>query len=328
MCAVRCYWLLLITIFSGNVFAENNTHNAMEWLDRMISAQQKLNYHGTFVYFHDGNLESMKVIHASGVAGERERLIHLNGTAREVVRNNDIVTCIFPSDKLVVVDKRHGRRGFSPLLSTKNIEAFEQNYRLQVNEKSDRVAGQAARLIEVEPKDAYRYGYRLWVNDHALLLRADLVDETKKLIEQIMFTDLTVVNEIPHDMLAPSMDLEGFVWYRQDQIVDMANNPNAIDWKIGVMPKGFALKLYHQRKPEKAGENMLEHLVITDGLASISVFIEPTPDGVKPETKTFQMGALNVHTTFKGEYQVTVLGDVPSVTVQKIAQSVTRVSRK
>ncbi|MEW5756945.1 MAG: MucB/RseB C-terminal domain-containing protein [Pseudomonadota bacterium] len=328
MRAVQCYWLLLITVFSGSAFAENNTHNAMEWLDRMISAQQKLNYHGTFVYFHDGNLESMKVFHASGEAGERERLIHLNGTAREVVRNNDIVTCIFPNDKLVVVDKRHGRRGFSPLLSTKNIAAFEQNYRLQLSEKTDRVAGQMARLIEVEPKDAFRYGYRLWVNDQGLLLRADLVDENKKLIEQIMFTELTVVNDIPHDVLIPSIDLTGFVWYRQDQIVDMANNQSEAGWKVGVLPRGFALKLYHQRKPEKAGENMLEHLVITDGLASISVFIEPTPADAKQEIKTFQMGALNVHTTFKGEYQVTVLGDVPSATVQKIAQSVTRVSRK
>lgn len=317
---LHCYCLILLCLAPLAALAAQDSKAGLEWLDKMSRAQQALNYHGTFVYFHDGQIESIKVAHTSSAKGERERLVHLNGSAREVVRNNDIVTCIFPEDRVVVMEKRQGK-DLSPLLKAGSLEEFDKYYHVMLMEGGGRIAGREARLVEVRPIDGYRYGHRFWISDEGLLLRSDLLDERQQLVEQIMFTEIHVVDEVPHQLLIPEVDIKQFTWYRQDEVQEERQSPGKGHWKLTAMPQGFKLKAHHNRKPATGEESPVEHLLISDGLASISVFIERAKDGPQ-EHGSFRMGALNVHTLVFAGHHVTVLGDVPLPTVRMIAESI------
>lgn len=320
----KFFCLVLLCLFPLSVLAAQNGKTGLEWIGKMTQAQKSLNYHGTFVYFHEGRIETIRVAHTSSSKGERERFVHLNGSAREVVRNNDIVTCIFPDEKVVVMEKRQGKN-LSPLIKAGRLEDFEKYYNVTLVEEAERIAGRDARLIEVSPVDGYRYGYRFWISDEGLLLRSDLLDEQQQLVEQIMFTEINVVDEVPHQMLIPVVDIREYTWYRQDDMVDEARWPDKGHWKLTAMPQGFNLKSHQYRKPASEQEGQVEHILVSDGLASVSVFIEQASDADQQDHGSFRMGALNVHTLMANGYHVTVLGDVPLPTVRMIAESVVAV---
>jgi len=70
---------------------------------------------------------------------------------------------------------------------------------------------------------------------------------------------------------------------------------------------------------------MVEHLVYSDGLAAVSVFIEKTdrPAGVGSKGPS-RMGAIHAYSKVMDGEQVTVVGEVPESTVAMIGESVKR----
>jgi len=141
-------------------------------LERMEQALLTLNYQGTVVYSHDGIVESMQVIHKGGPDGEVERLIQLNGVPREVIRKGDVVTCYMSGSRSVLVGKRNLSGNLLSTLNTK-FTKFADTYNFRVMGVG-RVAGKVARIIDIQPKDKYRYGYKLWLKEEkALLLKSE-----------------------------------------------------------------------------------------------------------------------------------------------------------
>jgi len=157
----------------------------MKLIQRMSTALQSLNYEGTFVHLQNGSIESMHILHSSDSKGELERMLSLNGEAREVIRNHARVTCIWPNSQSVVVSKSKPRNALpdiDPSLAT------NQRYQLRLA-APDRVAGVETHVVEIQPKDRYRYGYRFWIDQNTnMLLRSELLDSDQKPIEQVMFT--------------------------------------------------------------------------------------------------------------------------------------------
>ena len=171
------------------------TTDAHEWLRRMSMASHSLNYSGTFVYQHEGRLESMQVLHAMDDQGERERLISLTGSRREVLRDNSEVTCVLGDSQSVLVNKSSPRVSYPASFPTE-VDKIDNYYRFEVL-GDDRVAGLDCKVVVVRPRDDFRYGRRLCVHaDSHLLLRSELTDMQGKVIEQFMFTEVRFPAEI------------------------------------------------------------------------------------------------------------------------------------
>lgn len=311
--------VLLIFTFPAIVWAGDVGTDAVALLKKMHTTPQTLNYKGTFIYSHDGTIESMRIFHKADKDGESERLLHLNGSAREVVRNKNIVTCFLSDNKSVMVNKRQANQNI--LLSLpENIESLKGNYNLIVGE-NDRIAGRMSRTVLVQPRDNFRYGYKLWLDmETGLLLSSALLNEQKQTVERIMFTEIDFVDQIPQSLLEPTVSGKEFTWHK-----DMADSEHTTEakssWAVSSMPQGFLAAKHRIHNKDKEGP--MEHIVLSDGLASVSVYVERLVNKSRKFIGSSYMGAVNVYGTVVDDHQVTVMGEVPKATVKMIASSIT-----
>lgn len=310
---------LCAMLLGQGVAAAADPQDPHQLLDRMVEAARTLSYDGTFVYRSGTVVESMRILHRHDERGERERLVSLDGVAREVIRDNDKVTCILPDTDEVLVGKRRLRGvNAGPLFSAGEIPG---QYRVALVGK-DRVAGRKAARLAVRPLDDRRYGYELWVDLHSgLLLRSALISPAGEVLEELAYTSLTVPAEIPDDMLESSLSGPGIRRY------DVSDQPTATEpggtsaWQIGGLPKGFELR---ERVFGVIAQSdvPIEHLVYSDGLASLSVFIEKLANRAEAMEGPSRMGAVSAFGRMVGDHQVTVVGEVPMVTVETVGRAV------
>ncbi len=288
------------------------------WLAAMSNAVHTLNYEGTFIYLHDEQLEAMRVVHSVDADGERERLVSLNGAAREVIRDNASVTCVAPDSRSVSVGRRIG--GSMRAVYSMDVDALSSWYDFRLA-GSARIAGRPAQVVAILPRDAYRYGYRLYLDkDNALPLKTDLLDTDSAPISQIMFTSLRVGSAEP---LMSQVTLDGSEPYRWTQRLSMQTADTG-GWVFEQLPAGYRVAM-HSRSPARPGQPQIDHFVLSDGLASASVYIEPlaADEGWNGGSR---MGAINAFGQVVEDHQVTVVGSVPAVTVEMIARGTRRSS--
>ncbi len=300
--------------------------SARAWLSIMSEAVKTLNYEGVFIYIHGKKIESMKIIHQADARGERERLLSLNGAAREIIRDNTTLTCILPDNKAVVVEKSRPRK-YLPEALLKITHKLEVHYKLAVI-GNDRVAGKAVKVIAIIPRDKYRYGHRIWIDKKTgMLLRSDVVNEKGIAVEQFMFTHIKIMKKINDASLKPAISGKDFKWYRPKNSSKSAiAKHRERQWEVTSMPAGFKQKLYAEH-PLPTSRMPVDHFVLTDGLSSVSVYVEKTMDTRKLLKGTSSMGAVNAFGRVIQGYQVTVMGEVPMATVILIGRSVKPITK-
>jgi len=306
---------LVLVVGFGQVAASP----AMDWVGRMSNAMRNLSYQGNFVYIHENQLESMSIFHIKNKSGESERLLSLNGEAREVIRDNKNLTCIWPSSRKVVVDNSR-QNTFSPLFIPDDIVRIGQHYEMSMAGEG-RVANHDAVKVHIVPKDEFRYGLKLWINaDNGLLLKSNLINERNEVVEQVMFTNIELLSEIEQAQMfkMPEIDKSfSMVRYHSGDAVETVEAD--MTWQFTNLPAGFRKESALKRMVGDTGR-FIQQMVYTDGLASLSVFIE------KQTTQTAQgetsMGAVNGFIFLKDNYSVTAIGEVPAVTVRQVAESV------
>lgn len=316
--ACRAGTLALVLVASGAAFADE----VRDWLHDMSEAAQNLNYRGTFVYLHGGQMGAMRIFHRATAEGEQERLVALTGEAREVLRDQEHVTCILPKSKSVMVDRSVPRKPF-PATLPRDLGALDDNYEF-VALGEDRMSGLPSRQVEIRPRDAYRYGYRLWLEqDSKLLLRSDLVDADGRPVEQMMFTDVEILDRLDDQDLEPMLRGEDYarVGHQNGGEEPASEEPaSGGDWAAAWLPPGFMLA-QRSRHPMPSDLAEVEHLVFTDGLATVSVYVEPDAPDKDVLQGHSNMGAVNAHGSRSGDYRITVVGEVPRVTVERIGAS-------
>jgi sigma-E factor negative regulatory protein RseB len=309
---------LFVTLVNTQARAESE---ARGWLQRMSGAAHSLNYVGTFVYQHRGNLEAMHIVHAMDEDGERERLMSLTGPQREVLRDNEVVTCILADSQSVVVNKSRPRNPF-PASLPQELTELERNYRFEVK-GSDRVAGLRCRVVAVQPRDAFRYGRELCIHEDTYLLLRSAVTGPRGAIEQIMFTSVEFPERIAEDDLLPGLGGAGYTLKREpDQQPEAGDHATGeLRWVVQQVPDGFMLTdhNWHQLSADEPG---VEHWVYSDGLASVSVYIEKSQKEKDAYSGMTHRGALNAWGTMVAGHYVTVVGEVPRRTVELIGRSV------
>ena len=308
--------VLFTTFISAPVFAEP----AMEWIQKMSDAMRNLSYRGNFVYMHGNQLESMQISHYRDENGEKERLISLNGEAREVIRDNQNLTCIWPSSRKVVVDLSR-QNSFSPIFIPEDISRLEKFYNMKLL-GMDRIANQETMVVHIDPKDRYRYGMKFWINqDNGLMMKSSLIDETNREIEQVMFTSLELFEDgekLVVDTLPKLGNNFTLVRYHRGGSNDSAVVDSA--WQLSGAPGGFWRESVHRRKIPGT-QQVVQQMVYTDGLASLSVFIERHNNDTQSGSSS--MGAVNAFIRILKDHSVTAIGEVPAVTVRQVAEGVT-----
>ena len=302
-----------VAVYAGNDEAVES------WLKKMSHAAHTVNYIGKFVYQQDRQLSMMEIAHAVDANGERERLLSLDDVGREVIREKDRVTCILPDRQSVVVEKGRPKLQFPPEYPV-NIEHLKGIYIFELA-KVEKVAGQSAQKISIKPIDQYRYGHRLWVDiNTGLLLKTHLLDEKGHLLEQFMFTEVKYMDKVPEELLKPRNRGENYTWYESEDDKEMNESSSSMAWLVARMPAGFVNDM--QRNHNLPNKTAVKHMVYSDGIASVSVFIEKQEKQSASLVGASRMGAVNAYGRIINDHHVTAVGEVPQATVKMITESV------
>lgn len=300
-----------------------NDVSARQRLDLMTNAVRTTNYRGTFVYTHGNKLESMKIFHRYDNQSEQERLVSLTGESQEIVRNDQRVVYYMPGEKKALVDKSQRRTPYQAA-TPKNLDQLSKYYEF-INLGKERVAGRDCFIIAMKPRDMMRYGYRLWLDSEThLLLKADVVDISSRILEQMMFTAVEYPEQISvAEVTSPLSDAGFAVTHAHEQ----RENESQLGVRVrGVAPNGFALS-GRRAQAEVDSDEQSQHIIFTDGMASISIFVARLKPGMPPMQGATRMGAINAHGKVVGQHQITVVGDVPAPTVKLVSNSVTLTKR-
>jgi len=310
--AVASRALLLLAFAAGQAPAQE----ARDWLARMNRAVEELSYRGTFVHVLGGTPETLEIVHRNTGGESGERILSLDGPGREIVRQGDRVQGILPDQRIVLLETR---RDVSPLVSRlpSNAPELETHYEIRLG-GSARVADRPVQVLEIKPRDEFRYGYMLWLDEvTAMPLRSQLIDDKGEVVEQILFTEIEVPADIPAEALEATIDTTGFT-----TLGAAAAAPSGADiqWRAAAVPGGFTLSVAVQS--EMAGSDTpVEHLVYSDGLATVSVFIEAPQSKADVGEGPSNVGSTNAFSLTLQGRKVTAMGEVPPQTVRTIASS-------
>ena len=298
--------------------ADTNDVSPESLIRHMSKALTKLNYEGSFVHIQNDNIESMSIVHSNENGGELEYMLSLNGEAREVFRNRALVTCIWPSSKSVIVSDSKSRQ---ILPNVDESLANSDSYQLTMG-KPDRVAGLETYVVEIKPKDHYRYGYRFWIDKETkMLLRSMLVDSNDNTVEQVMFTNITYPESIDAKRFETPRDkVESFKTQTPSKaLVTDANN--RVDFEV--LPVGYT-EITETYQPMPLNNRPMSHVMLSDGMASVSVYVEYIDKTTQSDVAlgVSSMGAMNAFTRSLDAALITVVGEVPPATVESIALAV------
>lgn len=307
-------WLALVG--SQRALAED----AAAWLSRAAGAAKQLNYVGTIVYQHGGRVEMSRLVHVNDGEGEQEKLTTLDGPAREIIRTQGEVRAYYPDSRVVRIEPRTFRNAF-PSLSEQQQRTLLEYYDFRRAELS-RVAGIEAQAYVFEPRDGLRYAQKFWADaTTGLLLKARISNDANDVIAQFAFTDIVFGPRIDRNLARPSWPTTPPNWRIRDA---GAGDLDAKDtgWTVTRLPPGFT-KTIEGFRNLRGKRNPVAHLVFSDGLVAVSVFVEamgpaPHPSGL------IQRGATHVYMREVDDHLVTVLGEVPAAAVRQIAQSTSR----
>jgi sigma-E factor negative regulatory protein RseB len=313
-------WIALVLVAATAAAAEEPSR----WIARMNEALTSRNYDGTFSHWLGGRVEMLRIIHRVQDGAVAERLVSLDGSGREFIRNGLDLACYLPDKRTVLVERRPANEsllGGFPAINQQaaNFYDIKELQRTRFNRRDTRV-------ISVSPKDEFRYGYRLWIDEStAMPLKTQLCDARGRVIEQIVFASLTLPAHIPDTAFKPDVSTEGFRWLRNHTTPSKESPENAsFMWDALKLPPGFKMAT-RAAQAMPGSEGPVSHLVFTDGLASVSVFLEAGPkDPPSQQTITeesAQVGSSSVFSTVMGGRKVTAVGEVPPETVRSIASS-------
>lgn len=309
--AARLFALSLCVVALPALAADS----ARDWFERMGKAVETLNYHGTMVHGHNNRLDTLEVVHKVENGKVYERVTSLNGSGREVIRNGDDIRCIYSDRQQVLVDWAGDESPLRSVLPGYD-QSLERFYRFELTRKAGRVAGRQVHAVDIRPLDGYRYGYRLRLDAQTgMPLLCELIGEENRVIESIMFTQIEFSPDLEDDAFEPRLPTTDF-----EEVSAASASGDVIDsgqshWRAEQLPDGFSLSVVTRHGDENDGA---EHLVYTDGVASISVFAEKRKNRMDVIEGSANIGAANAFGLAVGDYQITAVGEVPTATVKLV----------
>lgn len=292
---------------------------ALQLLEKMATASQRLNYSGVFVYQSGDRSETSRIAHLVESGDQLERLEVLDGSPREVIRRNEEVKCLLPESKLMIVDRQSARVLFPKQVSG-SLAGLSEHYVIRIGAPG-RVAGVEAQSLVIEPRDEFRYAHRLWVDPQSgLMLKATRIGEGGASIENFVFTEVKIGGPINRETLKSPMEAASAQWQVQHARSSETRGEEG-QWLFKNELPGFrrVASMKRQLRPN-APEGL--QLIYSDGLASVSVFLDPLSEGEKLDPVAFSVGAVNVYKRQLGSHQLIVMGDVPLAALRRLGDGI------
>ena len=310
---------MLLAAQASFVAAQPASPDALQWLQKIYAATRKMSYSGTFAYQQGLQSETSRIARLVDASGTHERLETQDGTPTEIIRDNDLVTCYLPGSMTVKIDRQSGQKlSFRDILP-EQFKELTEHYTVRMGE-TGRIADYDCQSIVLEPKDKMRYGYKLWADrSSGMLLKVRTFNAASEMVEQFTFLQLKIGN-VNRDLLRSRFSGKGRDWRVEDSGAVEADLSQA-GWRLKSQLPGF--RKITEMKRSLGGTPGVGHMVLSDGLAAVSVFIAPHP--VKAGTAQSglsRQGATNVYIRQVSDHLVTVVGEVPAESVKAIANAV------
>ena len=296
----------------------NDSNPAKTLLLEMANAVHNRNFDASFVVVKGKSMEPYRWVHAKQGEIELEHLSLLNGAGLEMIRVNDQVTYFEPQSEPYSL-KTDSIAGPIPEVLFKDIQRLSEHYDFVLGGKG-RIAGRAAQLVRIESKDEHKYNYWIWLDmESALLLKAAYVNHQGEALEQLQLTHISVTEQ-PAPMLLEVLNRNFPTPLPENELEGVDNS--STNWKISWLPAGFELLKSDRHKLDLNNE-LTDYYLYSDGFVEVSVFIQRPLPG-KRLSGALTSGATTVYVHNGGNFDVSVVGNVPSLTAKAIAESVTR----
>ncbi|MCQ8895930.1 MucB/RseB C-terminal domain-containing protein [Limnobacter humi] len=313
---------LLLVVGLGGLWpfpsrADNNARELWALLDNSHEQARALTYSGLLLTQSGEFTQASKLLHQSGQSGEFEVLERLDGPSAKWVRHNEDIQCILPDKKLVLSEKRQTSVAFPRLLS--NPDGTSMLVKLyDIREAAaKRVAGRSTRVIQLTPKDDLRYGYRFYLDrQRNLLLRSELFSSKGEVLEHVGFTE---INFDADQVIKPEMPQAGPGWKVTSTEIKVLKD-GELSYSLPDIFVGF--KRSDTLCRIRGKESQIHQTLYTDGLSSVSVFIQKANDGHSMPQAPISHGAVMSRSEVQGQHLVTVLGEVPEKTLGLFLKSV------
>ena len=321
---------LVVTAWAN--LARGDSVDAGEMLMRMNAAFTEENYDGVFTYVSGDEMASLRIVHRLDGTTRKERLVHLDGAHREIVREGDEVVCIvMPGDDIAMLERSIPDGPFARSF-VRRFENLSDSYQV-VNMGDGRVAGRNAVRLSIEPLDAHRYGYRLWLDSQSsLLLRSEMIDKRDRRLEVFQFNHVVMGDSVAAQSLEPSEPQGSMVSHlslKATETLAVTAPQQVPKWQLEWVPPGFRMSMEDVREDARA--QSVSSMMYSDGLASFSIFVEPMPER-GAATMTSQNGATVAITRGvmladkrsrpdADYYLATLVGEIPSATGHQILDS-------
>lgn len=318
---LRTLFVAMLALVSVNSYAVDD---AWFVLQKSAYAARELNYQGVFVYQNGKQTRSVQITHMNNAGQELTRNVVLDNSIssgqvsqpREVYSQGKDIVIFRPQNQKMVIEKRRGQNLFPAMLPT-DLVAIKTSYTARLG-GLEYVSGREAQIVELMPKDAFRYSYKIWADtEYGLLLKMTLIDSKNQTLEQIEFNQLSMLNSHDENWFKPRIDV------KKSYVMEDATAVNQItnDWIVTELPAGYA-KVDHRALVVSGKTAPVDQIIFSDGIASISLFIEPLTKGMHPKMGHMQIGSTNICANVINGYQLTVVGEVPAATVMQIAKAV------
>jgi sigma-E factor negative regulatory protein RseB len=295
------------------------SNDPLAWLQRAAQASRTASYAGTFVHSNGERTATVRVTHVTVGNEEHERIESLDGPPYEIVRRDEEMFCYFPDAKTVRLDRRINAR-FFPSVFRGPPEVIAASYDVKLG-TTERVLGYDCQWIRLEPKDEMRYSQRLCAEvGSGLVIRAKTLNAQKHVIEQYTFTDLKLGPHVARNDVKSIFEARVKQWITDSQPREEAKGVDT-GWTIPNPPAGFK-KITELRRTLPGRTQPVSQLIFSDGVASLSVFVEPNTAPERAGEASNEDGTTTFFVRPMGEHVVTVLGEVPLATAQQFGRSI------
>ncbi len=310
--------VLVLSFLLWSAAALAGQDDAWMMLEKASQAAHALSYKGIFVYQTGASSKSVQVTHMNYGQGEYSRMVVLDGSPREALSQGNDMVIFNPRNEKVVIEKKRGQSMF-PALLPDNMELIKTVYQAQLGGE-ERVGGRDGYVVNLSPKDQYRYGYKLWTDkEYGLLLKSMMISDKNVALDQIAFSQILLMDGQSMDWFRPTLDKTKA--YVMEKDAPSKLDASEIDWDVTKLPNGYR-KVDQVKRMVANKQTPVTQLIFSDGLSSVSVFIEDIPKGVRPKVGHTMMGATHFYAIVNDAHQVIAVGEVPEVTVTFFANAV------
>jgi len=293
-----------------------------DWLSRLHEASKRRSYIGTYVVSSGGQMQSAKIWYVCEGTQQIERVESLTGAPRSTFRHNDKVVTFMPEQKVVRSERREASGNFPGLVQSADNQIAEF-YKLKA-EGVERIAGLESDVVLLIPKDNMRFGYRVWTEQKkGLVVKLQTLDSDGRVLEQAAFSELQLDAPVKLDKLLQMMGkVDG---YRVEESALVKTTASAEGWRLVAPVAGFKPMSCYKR-PTSGGALADDPMqwVFSDGLASVSLFVEPFDRQRHIKESAMSMGATHTITRQLGSYWLTAMGEVPMSTLKQFASGLER----